>query len=96
MTIYLDSDYCCHAEAAEGRRAFDVPFFDGKCREFIEGYRYIPAGEVWQRGRQQFTGEMIAPHRNYHVLAGVQHEFREAQMADMGTALAILGGGEIE
>ena len=24
-----------------------MPFFDGKCTEFIEGYRYVPEGERW-------------------------------------------------
>ena len=45
MTIYIDSEYKCHVTGDDTRRAFDVPFFDGKCAEFVEGYRYVPAGE---------------------------------------------------
>ena len=49
MTIYIDSDYKCHLSDDGTRRAFDVPFFDVKCAEFVEGYRYVPSGETWTR-----------------------------------------------
>ena len=73
MTIYIDSDYKCHLSDDGTRRAFDVPFFDGKCTEFIEGYRYVPSGETWTRADGEvFTGEMIAPLRGYNELAAIQ------------------------
>ena len=39
MTIYIDNDYKCHLSDDGTRRAFDMPFFDGKCAEFVVGYR---------------------------------------------------------
>lgn len=73
MTIYIDSDYKCHVSDDGTRRAFDVSFFDGKCTEFIEGYRYVPSGETWTRADGEvFTGEMIAPLRGYNELAAIQ------------------------
>ena len=73
MTIYIDNDYKCHLSDDGTRRAFDVPFFDGKCAEFIEGYRYVPSGETWTRADGEvFTGEMIAPLRGYNELAAIQ------------------------
>ena len=73
MTIYIDSDYKCHLSDDAPRRAFDVPFFDGKCAEFVEGYRYVPDGETWTRADgQPFTGEMITPWRDYSSLATIQ------------------------
>ena len=37
-------------------------FFDNKCKEFIEGYRFIPENQVWIREDGiKFKGEMIAP-----------------------------------
>ena len=73
MTIYIDSDYKCHLSDDGTRRAFDMPFFDGKCTEFIEGYRYVPSGETWTRADGEvFTGEMIAPLRGYNELAAIQ------------------------
>lgn len=47
MTIYIDSDYKCYTADAEGRRAVETDFFDGKCDEWIERFRFVPAGETW-------------------------------------------------
>lgn len=97
MTIYIDSDYKCHTADDGTRRAFDVPFFDGKCAAFIEGYRYVPSGETWTRtDGQVFRGEMIAPWRDYAILAELQalYEEEQAKQADMQAALAVLGVSE--
>ena len=80
MTIYIDSDYKCHLSDDGTRRAFDVPFFDGKCTEFIEGYRFIPSGETWIRSDgQMFTGEMISPCRDYSQISEIQAAVDRAQ-----------------
>lgn len=69
MTIYLDSDYKCHTESGEGLIACDCEFFDGKCVEFIEGYRYVPSGSAWTRADGVvFYGEMIAPWKDVEPL----------------------------
>lgn len=79
MTIYIDNDYKCHTQPAEGLRAYDVPSFDGKCKRFIEGYRYVPAGETWVRSDGvEFTGEMIAPREDYAILAAAQAQYEES------------------
>ena len=79
MTIYIDDDYKCHATDDGTRRAFDLLFFDGKCTEFIEGYRYVPTGETWIReDGTKFYGEMIAPWRNYTILSEIQEAFDDA------------------
>jgi hypothetical protein len=89
MKIYIDSEYKCHALPGEGLREFDVPFFDGKCQTFIEGYRYIPADETWERADGEvFRGEMIAPWKNYAELYIAQLEY---DLADADDALAELG-----
>lgn len=80
MTIYIDSDYKCHLSDDGTRRAFDVPFFDGKCAEFVEGCRYVPSGETWTRADgQTFTGEMIAPWRDYSQILEIQTAVDRAQ-----------------
>lgn len=92
MKIYIDSDYRCHTSNPDEKyREFDVPYFDDKCVEFIEGYRYVPAGETWTRtDGEVFTGGMISPAVDYEPLgiAQAQHEKQ-----DMENALAILLGG---
>lgn len=40
MTIYIDSDYKCHVNDDGTRRAVETDFFDGRCAEFVEGYKY--------------------------------------------------------
>ena len=80
MTIYMDSDYKCHTSPGEGLTAVETDFFDGKCRLYIEGYRFVPAGQGWEReDGQVFEGEMIAPWRDYELLAEFQAIYEEEQ-----------------
>ena len=97
MTIYIDSDYKCHTSPADGLTAVETDAFDGKCRQFIEGYRFVPDGESWTReDGQVFTGEMISPWRDYELLAELQalYEEEQAKQADMEAALEVLGVSE--
>ena len=85
-TIYLDSEYKCHPECGEGLAAVETDFFDGKCTAFIEGYRFVPAGETWTReDGVVFHGEMIAPRKDYTSLLPYQQQY-EADMADLAAA----------
>lgn len=97
MTIYIDSEFKCYITEAEGRRAFEVPFFDGKCAALIEGYRYIPDGETWTReDGVEFAGEMISPCKNYDVLAAYQEQY-EAMSGDApADLLEELGAAYVE
>ena len=80
MTIYIDSDYKCHTSPADGLTAVETDFFDGKCKQFIEGYRLVPAGCTWAReDGVEFTGEMIAPFRDYSILEELQSVYDEQQ-----------------
>lgn len=72
MTIYIDNDYKCHLDGTD-MRAVDTSFFDDKCKEFIEGYRFVPEGESWIREDGEiFTGEMVSPWRDYDSLSLAQ------------------------
>ena len=80
MTIYIDSEYKCYTSPGDGLTAVKTDAFDGKCRQYIEGYRFVPAGENWTRGDGQvFIGEMIAPWRPYEILAEFQAIYEEEQ-----------------
>ena len=97
MIIYIDNDYKCYLSTGEGLTAVDTNFFDGKCRQFIEGYRFVPTGQSWTReDGHVFHGEMIAPWRDYALLAELQalYEKERARQADMAAALEILGVNE--
>ena len=85
MTIYIDSDYKYHTSPADGLTAVETDSFNGKCQQYIEGYRFVPSGESWTReDGQVFHGEMVAPCRNYEILAELQAVYEEEQ--DKATA----------
>ena len=94
MTIYIDNDFKCHLTNDGTMRVFDVPYFDGKCAEFVEGYRYAPAGESWTRSDGEvFRGEMIAPWKDYDQLYKAQLEYEVEQykiaLDEIETALGV-------
>lgn len=87
-TIYIDSDFKCHASDDGTMTAVETEAFDGKCEEYIEGYRYVPAGEVWTRADGTvFHGEMIAPWKTFEELASAQAAYERRQLADYMEAL---------
>lgn len=88
MTIYIDSDYKCHVSAAEGRRAVETDFFDGKCEEWIESYRFVPVGETWVNlNGEMFRGEMVSPWKDLGNAYAVQTAYVTAQNAQYEAAL---------
>lgn len=92
MRIYLDSDFKCHLDNDGTMTAVETDFFDGKCAEFVAGYRYVPAGETWTRSDGRiFSGEMITPWKSFNELDSAQREYEQAQLADMRAALELLG-----
>ena len=80
MIIYIDNDFKCYTENAEGLTAYEVPFFDGKCPAYISGTRYVPLGETWTRSDgEKFTGEMISPCIDSRVREAYQQQYEESQ-----------------
>lgn len=90
MTIYIDSDYKCYVSAAEGRRAIETNEFDGKCPEWIESFRFVPADETWTReDGEEFAGaEMISPWKDLGEAYAAQAAYVTAQNAQYEAALA--------
>ena len=70
MKIYIDSEYCCYTTNQDGVfQEIETDFFDGKCDDFIEGYRYIPFSKSWTRpDGVVFDGEMISPWKDFSEL----------------------------
>ena len=94
MKIYIDSEFKCHVNNDGTMVAVETNFFDGKCQTYIEGYRYVPAGESWTRSDGVvFQGEMIAPWKDYSELNAAQREYERKKLADAENALAIMWGG---
>ena len=87
MTIYIDSEYKCYVSAADGRRAIETNEFDGKCDEWIESYRLVPAGETWTRGDGEVFTNMVAPWKDLGEAYAAQTAYVTAQNAQYESAL---------
>ena len=91
-TIYIDSDYKCHVTDNGSMTAVETDFFDNKCDELVEGYRFVPSGESWTRSDGEvFTGEMISPWKDFDELYNAQRAYERALIVDMQNALNKLG-----
>ena len=89
MTIYVDSDYKCHASATDGCRAVETSLFDGKCPEWIESFRFVPVGETWvKENGEMFRGEMISPWKDLGEAYAAQTAYVTAQNTQYEAALA--------
>lgn len=89
MTIYIDSDFCCHVTNDGTMREVETEFFDGKTAPFIEGYRYVPEGETWTRSDGAvFHGVMISLAKNYdRIMTEVALEYLDDDEAESVTTL---------
>lgn len=84
MVIYIDKDYLCRAEAGAGLRAVETAFFDGKAPGYIAGCRFIPAGDAWTaEDGTVFTGEMIAPWKDWTELDALQRTYEQEQVVSL-------------
>lgn len=90
MTIYLDSDFKCSTTSPSGAGlAVKTDIFAGKCKEYIEGYRFVPSGKTWTwEDGVEFSGEMIAPWKDYNELDAAQREYERQQLAQYESALS--------
>lgn len=76
MIVYIDNEFKCHLNNDGTMKEIETNFFDNKCKAFIEGYRFVPAGDYWEREDGMiFNGEMIAPWRDYSILAEFQAQY---------------------
>lgn len=86
MKLYIDSEFKCHVTDDGTMTEVETIFFDGKCKTFIEGYRFVPFGESWTReDGTVFTGEMIAPWKDYDELDATQREYEQQLLSDYQT-----------
>lgn len=92
-TIYIDNEFKCHITNPNGDyEAVETDIFDGKCDEFIEGYRFIPSERTWVRENGVYIkGEAMMPWRNYSELRYAQINYEEALAVEQKEALKILG-----
>ena len=72
--------------------AAETDFFDGKCDEYIEGYRFVPEGGEWIReDGAVFGGEMICAWKDHGALERAQIAYERQLLAEYAEALKVLG-----
>ena len=83
MKIYIDQDYKCHISDDGTMPSVETDFFVGKCAAYVEGYRFVPAGEQWTRSDGVFfTGEMIAPWKPWEELDAAQRDYERTLLEE--------------
>lgn len=91
MRIYIDQNFKCHVTDTGTLTAVETTAFDGKCDTYIEGYRFVPAGSTWTReDGVAFTGEMIAPWKDWNELDAAQRGYEREQIAEYNALVAEL------
>ena len=93
-TIYIDSEFKCHVTDDGTKTQVETDFFDGKCDNFVTGYRLIPEGSFWTReDGTSIRGLTIFPWKDYRILQAYQEQYEamSAEVVDMQNALAVLG-----
>lgn len=84
MKIYIDSDSRCHVTNDGTMREVETDAFDGMCDTYIEGYRFVPDGESWEReDGVVFHGEMIAPWKDYNELDEAQRTYERQLLKEL-------------
>ena len=90
-TIYIDSEFKCHTSNDGTMTTVETDFFDGKCDEFVEGYRFVPTGQSWTReDGAVFHGEMAAPWKPWQELDKAQREYERELVSQLQTENATL------
>lgn len=80
MTVYIDKEYRCHANQAEGLTPIESDFFNGKCDTFIEGYCY----------KAEDNAVSIYPWKPSDELDAAQREYERQKLAEYEVELAEL------
>lgn len=85
-TIYIDSDYVCHAENAPGRTAVETDILDNVCDYALPFYIFAPAHSD-KVDFVQCINSKVAD------IVQAQYEKMLAERADMQAALDAIYGG---
>lgn len=87
-TIYLDSNYMCHLENADGRTEVQTDVFDGVVDGAIPYYRYIPNGAEWTNNKGQIFHGLFIQATDSKMIDRIT---TQSIIGDMQNALAVLG-----
>lgn len=87
-TIYIDSEYMCHLENADGRTEVQTDVFDGVVDGAIPYYRYIPDGAEWTNGKGRVFHGLFIQATDSKMIDRIT---TQSIIGDMQSALTVLG-----
>lgn len=95
MKIYIDTTngFKCYATDTGGLLEYEEPFFDGKCKEWIESYRCKPVGYEWtdENGEVIRTDcKLVTPWKDLSEAYAAQTAYVAAQNAQYEAALTAI------
>lgn len=95
MKIYIDTTngFKCYATDTGGLLEYEEPFFDGKCKEWIESYRCKPVGYEWtdENGEAiRADCKLLAPWKDLGEAYAAQTAYVAAQNAQYEAALTAI------
>lgn len=91
MIIYIDNDFKCHITNSGSMTSIEDAFFNNKCPNLIESYRFVPSGETWTREDGiAFVGLMIAPWRDIRQYDGEQRAYERNLITQYEAALSAI------
>ena len=100
MIIFIDSNYCCHVTNDGSMRSIETDFFKDKCQTFIEGYRFVPAGEIWVREDGHiFRYGTICPIESSVIVNKAQQQYEEDEsihLAEIGALIEEIYNEDLE
>lgn len=88
-TIYIDENYMCYLEDGDNRTSVETDAFDETVDEAIIYYRYIPQNAEWTDPKSKIT--FHGPFIQATDSNAIDRAIQQAYIADMKTALEILG-----
>lgn len=69
----------------------EADYFDNKCQEWIESYRFVPSGSTWIReDGVEFQGEMVSPWKNLDNILWTQISYSGTNLKDAQDTIAEL------
>ena len=87
-TIYIDSNFVCHADYVEGRTAVETDTLDGVCDTALPFYIYVPVGSTYEKPNGVIVkGEFV----QCLDVKSADMEQLKSKLADADAALAELG-----
>lgn len=92
MIVYVDKSHRFRTEPTDGCREMDLPFFDGKCKEFIEGHMFLFEGETWTNDEGEiFEGEMMSTWMDSAELIRLQQAYEKELIHTYEESLKTVG-----